>query len=235
MRPSILAPTQAEERDAEAKLRKERLDASKQTRVDRRDRIIENREKREKFYYTITSDRERKLALKKMESELSISDRVQNVARIRRIDDFLRLQTLQKIQEDDSRSAAIQAEKAFLVEQRKQTAHDAFLRKQRVRECMEQMRVTNKFQVRQTSLWCQVVLGQTEPFDFGGPFGTSRGERRGTNSVLRAGVAVTTPSGQDAHSLCDTHCHCDQARVLLFSPTPTCPVVDGVVPVGQSV
>ena len=183
----MLAPTQAEERDAEAKLRKERLDASKQTRVDRRDRIIENREKREKFYYTITSDRERKLALKKMESELDISDRVQNVARIRRIDDFLRLQTLQKIQEDDSRSAAIQAEKAFLVEQRKQTAHDAFLRKQRVRECMEQMRVTNKFQVRQTSLWCQVVLGRTKPFDFGGPFGTSRGER---TRALRACVRV---------------------------------------------
>ena len=116
-----------------------------QKRADRITGIVEGRAKREQYYSVVTAKREKELTLKKCESELAKVDRVQNVARIRRIDDFLRLQTLQKVQEDDQRSVTIKAEKKFLAEQRKSTAHDAFLRKSRVREAMEQMRVTNKF------------------------------------------------------------------------------------------
>ena len=132
-------------RDSKLSTRKQRLDEAVQKRADRITGIVEGRAKREQYYSVVTAKREKELTLKKCESELAKVDRVQNVARIRRIDDFLRLQTLQKVQEDDQRSVTIKAEKKFLAEQRKSTAHDAFLRKSRVREAMEQMRVTNKF------------------------------------------------------------------------------------------
>jgi hypothetical protein len=136
---------QASARDSKLSLRKERLGQAVQARADRKQGIIDNRTKREKYYTVVSAEREARLNLKKLDSELAKDDRVQNVARIRRIDDFLRLQTLQKVQEDDARSAMIKQEQAYLTDQRKQTAHDAFLRKQRVREAMESMRVTNKF------------------------------------------------------------------------------------------
>merc|ERR1719502_605280 len=125
---------QAEARDQKLELRKERLNQAVQQRADRRQSIIDNRAKREQYYTVVSTEREQKLSLRKMESELAKEDRVQNVARIRRIDDFLRLQTLQKIQEDAARSERIRREKEDLVQQRKETAHEAFLRKQRVRE-----------------------------------------------------------------------------------------------------
>lgn len=76
---------------------------------------------------------------------LTHTPRSASTCRIRRVEEFNRLQTLQKVQEDDDRSERIKDEKAFVREQQKNSAHEGFIRKQRVKEAMNEMRVTNKF------------------------------------------------------------------------------------------
>merc|ERR1712070_472454 len=83
--------------------------------------------------------------------ELVKEDKLSNVQRIKRIDEFVRLQTLQKIQDDDERSERIKMEKNMLIKQRKQAQLDALLRKHKITQAMEQMRVTNK--------WTDIDLG----------------------------------------------------------------------------
>eukprot|EP00622_Pseudochattonella_farcimen_P004810 FR740300.1.p1 GENE.FR740300.1~~FR740300.1.p1 ORF type:complete len:107 (+),score=13.02 FR740300.1:302-622(+) len=80
-----------------------------------------------------------------LHTDLWKEDKIQNVQRMRRVEEFNRLQTLQKIQEHDDRSERIKYEKAYVNLQAKQSAHEGFIRKQRVKEAMNEMRVTNKF------------------------------------------------------------------------------------------
>lgn len=127
------------------KLRAQRLDDAKKTMEDRKQAIIENRRQRDEKAGLIHIQRAKEMQLKMLEAELDKEDKQQNVQRIRRVEEFNRLQTLQKIQEDDDRSERIKDEKAFVREQQKNSAHEGFIRKQRVKEAMNEMRVTNKF------------------------------------------------------------------------------------------
>merc|ERR1712054_644666 len=83
---------------------------------------------------------EHMLAMQRQQQAYQMEDE-----RVKRIDEFVRLQTLQKIQDDDDRSERIKAEKQALIKQRKQAQLDSLLRKHRITQAMEQMRVTNKW------------------------------------------------------------------------------------------
>ena len=85
------------------------------------------------------------MAIKSLHEELQKEDKRQNVERIRRMDEFMRLQTQQKLEEDDQRTAKIREQKEDLLAERRKMAHENFLRKTAVKEAMEQMKVTNKF------------------------------------------------------------------------------------------
>jgi len=134
----------AEKLEAKIAERKERMEMAVDIRRERRQKIIDHREHREKYYGKVRAERMHKVMLQKLESDLEETARLENVARISRLDDFKRLQMLQKVQKDDERSAQIKATRADLVEKRKQNAHDSFMRKHRIREAMEQMKITNK-------------------------------------------------------------------------------------------
>ena len=77
--------------------------------------------------------------------ELRKEDKLSNVQRIKRIDEFVRLQTLQKIADDDERSNRIAQEKRDLMNRRKKQTTDALKRKHEIAMAMEQMRISNKF------------------------------------------------------------------------------------------
>lgn len=126
-------------------MRAERLEDAVMRRKERRNKILEERKHREHYYDSVTELRRDSLSTQKLESELENIARRESVARIRRVDDFHRLQLLQKVQLDDARSARIKLDRAALVDQRKHNSHEAFLRKHRIRTAMDQMRITNKF------------------------------------------------------------------------------------------
>ena len=117
------------------------VDARKKRRAD----IVANRERRQQFYQTIAAERDQQNALLKLESDLALQAKVENVNRIRRVDDFNRLKLLHKLQADDRRTATVRNARFQLIEQRKAIAHDAFVRKSQIRSAVEQMRITNNF------------------------------------------------------------------------------------------
>lgn len=112
---------------------------------ERVDTIVKKRSQLDAHLGVVNSKREAQRSLRKAQKELVKEDKLSNVQRIKRIDEFVRLQTLQKIQDDDDRSERIKAEKGMLIRQRKQAQLDSLLRKHQITQAMEQMRVTNKW------------------------------------------------------------------------------------------
>ena len=61
------------------------------------------------------------------------------------MNEYMRLQTSNKLEEDDARTEQIKVQKEKLLAERRKMAHENFLRKAAVKEAMEMMKVTNKF------------------------------------------------------------------------------------------
>jgi hypothetical protein len=135
----------------------------------KKQKIVADRSSREEKMATERAARESTTWLSKIEKDMHLEDKLQNVERIRRVEEFERLKLMQKIQLDDDRSERIKQERAYLMEQvcirssrmhfnyffnvcvhpffspqRHLSAHEAFLTRLRVREAMEQMRISNK-------------------------------------------------------------------------------------------
>ena len=69
-------------------------------------------------------------------SELKKKDKVDNIERMRRIDEFVRLQTLQKLQMDDVRTKAIKHSKSMLLLERKNMGIEMMKRKDYIAKAM---------------------------------------------------------------------------------------------------
>ena len=68
-----------------------------------------------------------------------------NVRRINAIHNSIQAQRQMALDADDARTDQIRKAKQDLIEERKQIAHDANMRKWRVKEAMEKMKISNKF------------------------------------------------------------------------------------------
>jgi len=93
----------------------------------------------------VEAERAEKMAVKSLREELHKEDKRQNVERLRRMNEYMRLQTANKLEEDDARTEKIKEQKEKILAERRKMAHENFLRKAAVKEAMEQMKVTNKF------------------------------------------------------------------------------------------
>lgn len=88
---------------------------------DHRKDIVRRRKEKEKFLNVVSKQREEELSELKLTRSISLMDKLDNVNRIKRIDEFVKMQTLQKINTDDVRSERIKAEREYLINQRKVT------------------------------------------------------------------------------------------------------------------
>ena len=147
-------------RQEDAKQAADRLESMKTITKDRIDRILANRAKRDGYLATVHVERDRLRKQRMVERDMKKDDKLGNVQRIKRIDEFVRLQTLQKIQvclgssvvllqlaslcspclaaassrsqDDDDRSANIRREKAELMAQRKRQTNEALMKKHQI-------------------------------------------------------------------------------------------------------
>ncbi|CAN0280840.1 unnamed protein product [Ectocarpus sp. 6 AP-2014] len=141
------AKKRAEDQAKQDNIRAKRLEASYQDRADHRKDILARRRQKDKFYGQIRSERCKDLAMKKLYHDLVMEDKRQNIERrvLRRVDEFVRLQTLLRIEQETERTEKIKAEREFLVEQRIAVANKAIRKKHKIKEAMEKMRATNNF------------------------------------------------------------------------------------------
>ncbi|CBN77673.1 conserved unknown protein [Ectocarpus siliculosus] len=139
------AKKRAEDQAKQDNIRAKRLEASYQDRADHRKDILARRRQKDKFYGQIRNERCKDLAMKKLYHDLVMEDKRQNIERLRRVDEFVRLQTLLRIEQETERTEKIKAEREFLVEQRIAVANKAIRKKHKIKEAMEKMRATNNF------------------------------------------------------------------------------------------
>eukprot|EP00968_Pinguiococcus_pyrenoidosus_P015297 scaffold1402_cov254-Pinguiococcus_pyrenoidosus.AAC.39 len=133
-----------EENDAKMATRREALRHCYLDQLDRKKTIVQRIKDGEKYKLEVGRQRHAHMHTLKTKHDLQLDDHLDNVQRMRRMKEFARLRLLQKIEDESERFEKIKEDRQFLIEQRKKMAHDAFLRKSRMKEAIERMRISNK-------------------------------------------------------------------------------------------
>jgi len=106
---------------------------------------LKHAEDRDGYYEEVQKIVRRKHAILATHNGLRQKEVWDNVKRINSIHDAIQNQRQAAANADDDRTETIRQAKLDLIEERKAVAHDANMRKWRVNECMEKMRIANKF------------------------------------------------------------------------------------------
>lgn len=136
---------QADDRDKRNTTRLGRLIDAYKTRREHRDDISNRRAEKDKGFDRIKEQRDAQTAMLKFSTDLKLQDKQDNVERIARVNEFRRLQTLQKIEAQDLKYATIQFQRRQLMEKHNEEAKQSLIRKYEISDAMERMRMTNDF------------------------------------------------------------------------------------------
>eukprot|EP00981_Chlorochromonas_danica_P001992 scaffold409_cov167-Ochromonas_danica.AAC.24 len=136
---------QADDREKRNRTRLGRLVDAFRNRMDHREEIIERRSERDQVYEKIKQEREQQIAMMKFMTDLQLKDKLDNVERVARMNEFRRLQTLQKIYSEDNKYEEIQEKKLEMLRRHNDECKQSLMRKHEISETMERMRMTNDF------------------------------------------------------------------------------------------
>jgi len=124
---------------------KEAYSIAKQGWSDFRAATLQHAEDREGYYEEVQKTvRKRELKRHTLKA-IRKNEVLENVRRINKIHESVRLQRQKASDADDERTDMIRQAKQNLIDERKHIAHDANLRKYRVNEAMEKMKISNNF------------------------------------------------------------------------------------------
>lgn len=136
---------QADEREKKNSIRIGRLVDAYKKRKEHRQEIVERRNDKDKVFDRIKEEREAQIAMLKFQTDLKLQDKVDNVERVARVNEFRRLQTMQKIQSQNMKYEEIQAKKTELIRRHNEESKHSLIRKHEIGDAMERMRLTNDF------------------------------------------------------------------------------------------
>lgn len=88
---------------------------------------------------------EEERTLRKLEEDFKKQDKLDSIERIRRINEFNRLQTLTKLERNRERAIQLEEQKKQLIKERQKAGQEARLRKFRLEQTMQKVRVTKKW------------------------------------------------------------------------------------------
>lgn len=136
---------QADDRDKRNKSRLNRLVEAYKSRAEHRRSIVERREEKDQVYGIIKAERDHQVSLMKFTSDLKLRDKLDNVERVARMNEFKRLQTLQNISAQELRYEEIQAQREEMLRRHAEEAKLSLIRKHEISDAMDRMRMTNDF------------------------------------------------------------------------------------------
>jgi hypothetical protein len=136
---------QAAQRTERNRLRFQRLVDAYQHRMDHRQEIIDKRNERDQVYGRIKAERDQEIAMMKFMTELKLQDKLENVERVARMNEFRRLQILQKIYTEDNKYEDIKQQRQAMLARHNDEAKNALARKHEIADTMERMRMSNDF------------------------------------------------------------------------------------------
>ena len=125
--------------------RKMRLKDAHYREEERINRILAKRKKRNDWVKESTALRARQEKMRVAKNNLRNDDKWENIERMKRIAEFVRLQTLQKIEEENARTQRLKDQREGLVQARRQNSLNALLRKHKIQEHVEQMRISKRW------------------------------------------------------------------------------------------
>lgn len=114
-------------------------------RNEKRQSIIDSRDKKDWMFSKIAEDRDSYTRMLKFSTDLKLKDKLDNVERIARVNEYRRLQTLKKIEDTDYRYDVIQSRKEELNKKHRDEVKSSLYRKHQINDAMEAMRVSNDF------------------------------------------------------------------------------------------
>mmetsp|Transcript_12029 Transcript_12029/g.16477 ORF Transcript_12029/g.16477 Transcript_12029/m.16477 type:complete len:524 (+) Transcript_12029:15-1586(+) len=136
---------QAEDREKRNATRIGRLIDAYKRRKDHREEIVQRRNEKDKVYDRIRDEKDAQMSMQKFQTELKLQDKLDNVERVARMNEFRRLQTLQKVHAQDMVYEQIQSKKMELMRRHNEEAKHSLIRKHEIGDAMEKMRMTNDF------------------------------------------------------------------------------------------
>lgn len=132
----------AEAREKKAKVAYDRLVGAYEVRAQKRQDIVDRRESRQGGYERMQSIRMEQIKKGKFAASLKVQDKIENVERTARINEFRRLQTLKRIEDDDMRYNDAKEKKRQLMLRYRSEQKKSLTRKHEIADAMEAMRVT---------------------------------------------------------------------------------------------
>lgn len=136
---------QSEDREKKNKLRMARLIDAYRHRNEHRQSIIDRRKEKDSTFSKIQAQRDAQTAMLKFMTDLKLKDKLENVERTARMNEFKRLQTLKRIEDDDMRYENIQNGKRDLMRKYRMEEKRSLCRKHEIADAMDTMRVTGDF------------------------------------------------------------------------------------------
>ena len=136
---------QADDRDKRNKSRLNRLMEAYKNRAEHRKAIVDRRKEKDKVFGTIKAERDHQISLMKFTTDLKLRDKLDNVERVARMNEFKRLQTLQHISQQELRYEEIQAQREEMLRKHAEEAKNSLIRKHEIADAMDRMRMTNDF------------------------------------------------------------------------------------------
>jgi hypothetical protein len=106
---------------------------------------VERRREKDGVYDRVAAERAEEMRIQKFQAELKLQDKLENVERVSRVNEFRRLQTLRRIHEQNMRYDDIQHQKETLTRKHLDEVKAALTRKHEISAAMEAMRVSNDF------------------------------------------------------------------------------------------
>ncbi|OQR92133.1 hypothetical protein ACHHYP_04072 [Achlya hypogyna] len=135
----------AERNRKEEEIRLQRVEAARNNQNERVESIVKKRHQLDTHLDIVYSERHKERTLKSVERDLTLEEKKANVERLKKVEEFNRIQTLIRISEEDERSRMIKLKKQALIDARKKIALESLVRKHRIAEAVGNMRISNKW------------------------------------------------------------------------------------------
>lgn len=136
---------QVDAREKRNTMRLARLVNAYQNRRNHRESIVRRRKEKDSIMETLNKKTQERVETLKFMADLKLEDKVENVERIARINEFKRLQTKQRIEALDDKYNMIMNQRNGLKEKQRAQAKQNLIRKHEIADTMDRMRVTNDY------------------------------------------------------------------------------------------
>jgi len=127
----------------------------------RKDELLARQEAMDENLLRIQAGQERERQLKKEVKKLNMQMKADNVERMKRINEYKRLETIRKLKEHEMRADQIEVKKTELLMQRKNASINAKIQKDNIVNAMEQVKITKKWSKASKTL--NKAMGLSKP------------------------------------------------------------------------